>query len=406
MPQDVVVNISDETQPVTRAGFGKPLIFDPTQEFEYAEAEGTDGLPDSLTSGDMAYEMFSAAMSQDPSPEEVAVVGEDIEEGATAEEWEATKSYEVDDIVKPTTDNENGHYYVCTEAGTSGSDEPDWPTKDGETVEDDTVTWEETGFTSISEALDALVVEENDWYFGLVASRDQGDIEEFASWIDANNKLGASQADISEKVSDIVTMAENINSSRFALYAHDGGSANEDQYMDAAIVGKIAPKKPGAVTWKFKSLNGVAASTYLNADLSTLLDDNVNSYIKTRGVTQTNEGLATDGSFLDIQRGKDWLTARMEEAVFFLLHNEDKVPFDNPGIAQIIGEVKGTLKLGVRNRVIAKDDNDKGMWSVTPVKREDIEDNAIANREIPDIPWEATIAGAVHNVTINGVLTV
>ena len=43
--------------------------------------------------------------------------------------------------VSPTT--ANGHLYVCTTAGTTGTTQPTWPTGIGSTVVDGTVTWTE-----------------------------------------------------------------------------------------------------------------------------------------------------------------------------------------------------------------------------------------------------------------------
>jgi len=58
----------------------------------------------------------------------------------SAPAWASGTSYSVGDVVIPTT--ANGHMYICTAAGTSGSSEPTWPTMDGNTVTDNTVTWE------------------------------------------------------------------------------------------------------------------------------------------------------------------------------------------------------------------------------------------------------------------------
>jgi hypothetical protein len=44
---------------------------------------------------------------------------------------------------EPTT--RNGHVYICTVAGTTGTTEPNWPTTSGGTVVDGTVTWQEAG---------------------------------------------------------------------------------------------------------------------------------------------------------------------------------------------------------------------------------------------------------------------
>lgn len=57
--------------------------------------------------------------------------------------WAASGSHVVGDVLVPTVDN--GHKYICTVAGDSDSTEPTWPTADGATVVDGTVTWKEYG---------------------------------------------------------------------------------------------------------------------------------------------------------------------------------------------------------------------------------------------------------------------
>jgi hypothetical protein len=46
------------------------------------------------------------------------------------------------------------------------------------------------------------------------------------------------------------------------------------------------------------------------------------------------------------------------------------------------------------------------MWSVTAPKRSEIAANAIANRVLPDVKFEFTLAGAIHSVTVRGVISV
>ncbi len=54
--------------------------------------------------------------------------------------WAQNTSYSLGALVMPTT--LNGYQYKCTGAGTSGTEEPEWPTTIGGTVTDGTVTWE------------------------------------------------------------------------------------------------------------------------------------------------------------------------------------------------------------------------------------------------------------------------
>jgi len=60
--------------------------------------------------------------------------------------WQATHDYSVDDLVRPTGANANGHYYKCTvDTGSSAGSEPTWPTGSGATVVDGGITWTEQG---------------------------------------------------------------------------------------------------------------------------------------------------------------------------------------------------------------------------------------------------------------------
>lgn len=58
-------------------------------------------------------------------------------------DWVVTNTYVLNDEVKPII--ENGYYYIATIAGDSGATEPAWPTTEGDTVVDGTVTWQNAG---------------------------------------------------------------------------------------------------------------------------------------------------------------------------------------------------------------------------------------------------------------------
>lgn len=294
------------------------------------------------TSGDMVYEMVQTAFSQDLTPSKIAVHGVDLG------------------------------------------------------VEDD-----------IGGALDDLKQDGfDDFYFLLLASREGTDIQDAGSWAGGNGKLFVSQPDINATIQEILDIKESLSSDRSVLYAHDGGNPEVDPYTDAAIVGRIAPVNPGGTTWKFKNLNGVPVATYSMTEVGQLADDNVNTYVKELGVLQTSDGKTTGGSYADIQRGKDWLSARIKESIGRLLITSEKVGYTDGGIAQVIAELKGVLKGAVNRQLIAKDDSGSGMFTIDIPARSDISANNIANRILPDINFEATIAGAIHNVEVTGVLKV
>lgn len=53
--------------------------------------------------------------------------------------WATTNPQAVGDIIRPTAGN--GFLFVCVAAGTTGGSQPTWPTAQGQTVVDGTVTW-------------------------------------------------------------------------------------------------------------------------------------------------------------------------------------------------------------------------------------------------------------------------
>lgn len=56
--------------------------------------------------------------------------------------WAGTTAITLGEKVKPTSGNDDGHYYICIAAGTTGSSEPTWPGAGG-SVTDGSVTWRE-----------------------------------------------------------------------------------------------------------------------------------------------------------------------------------------------------------------------------------------------------------------------
>jgi lambda family phage minor tail protein L len=59
--------------------------------------------------------------------------------------WQASNSYAVGDVVRPTTTTGTGLVFRCTTAGTSGSSEPTWATIGSQEVNDNTVVWLSVG---------------------------------------------------------------------------------------------------------------------------------------------------------------------------------------------------------------------------------------------------------------------
>ena len=114
------------------------------------------------------------------------------------------------------------------------------------------------------------------------------------------------------------------------------------------------------------------------------------------------------GEFIDVIRGRDWLTARLRERIFGLLINARKVPFTNAGIDQVTSEVSAQLTEGIGAGYLSPDNlegQDVPFVVTAPTAQEVSKADKIA-RLLPNVAFEATLAGAIHAVQINGSIQV
>jgi hypothetical protein len=235
----------------------------------------------------------------------------------------------------------------------------------------------------LSAALASIVELHNEWYLLVDTSLESvaGDTAEIAEFAMANNKLYVAtnkEGDVVttsgvQDVTAIIARAALINSPRVGFIAH---TEPETALPHAAWVGRMAATEPGAATWKFKTLAGVSDAGFTTTAITALHEGNVNTYVRKLGVLQTSEGKDTSGTYLDVQRSIDWLQARIEENIMFvLLNNSGKIPYDDTGIAIITNTLQGVLKQAVSAGVIAKDEAGNGIFTVTAPKRADIPAN-------------------------------
>lgn len=245
----------------------------------------------------------------------------------------------------------------------------------------------------------AIKAEDNDFYGVLLASASTLEIVALAAAVEADRKiLGVSTSD-SDVLSDTAgNVAETLASAgynrTFVLWNLD----NFD-FAAAAWVGKMFPKNPGSATWAFKSLAGVTVDALSDTQLGNLEANSANHYTATKGLNMALHGTMASGRYIDVTRGIDWLTARMQERVIQTLANSDKVAFTAAGIATLESVVRAQLDEAVGNGVITDD------YTVSPPAIEDVSATDKANRFLGDLDFTAVLAGAIHTVTINGTVS-
>lgn len=254
--------------------------------------------------------------------------------------------------------------------------------------------------------LTAIAVEDNNWYFVLNAYNNKFGALAIAAYCEANRKLfiaGTSDSNnvtLSLGADPTTSLMGQVKTSAYK-YTAVFYTPNGHEFADCAWVGNCAPFEPGSETWIFKTLSGI--STYV---LTSTQENNVNNKfgnhyqsVASRGITA--KSTMGDGGFIDLRRSLDALEARIKEAVFVALISARKVPFTDAGVAIIKGEILGQLTEAIKAGMVSDDPKPV----VTAPLVANVSTANKTNRILPDVKFTAQMAGAIHKVVVQGVVS-
>jgi hypothetical protein len=266
-----------------------------------------------------------------------------------------------------------------------------------------------------TDALDAIVLEDNDWYGLIITDRTAANVAEVAFWAEANTKLFATaSADpniINQTLSaDTTSIAADFKSKTydrsFALYHPNAATT----YPDAGFLGGLLARVPGSYTGMFKQIRGSSVVALTATQSKNALDKSCNVYQLIGGANMTRNATVGSGEYIDVIHFIDWFDARMTEGVFGLLARSAKVPFTPEGLVAVQGEIDSVGKAGIDAGGLSKTRYDDdgvqvgGFYSTMP-DFDSISVNDKAARLLQSIRFVAYLAGAIHKVVINGTIT-
>lgn len=265
-----------------------------------------------------------------------------------------------------------------------------------------TTTTENHGFV---EDIQEITEATNDWYGLIITERNPVIVEMVSDYIETTRKIFMT---LSED-DDILDAAETTDIASILAaknYRRTGGIYNKtaNGFADAGVFGRWFPKEPGSITMRFKTIQGIVADDLTTSQRNAAFAKNWNIYINVGGVDGVHEGVTVDGApyFLDITRDTDWIGFRMEERVYALLAEMDKIPYTDDGKSLIEKEIRGTLQEAEDRGIITA--NPRFIITSTPVNQVTVADRK--NRIYTKFNWSAQYAGAIHQVIpINGILT-
>lgn len=251
------------------------------------------------------------------------------------------------------------------------------------------------------EALEAVEQENDTWYYLESETQVKAEQEALSDAIQAREKIyGVSSADAVAPTTGTTDIGYILSAKSAARSIGVYSPTAATEYPTAAWAGSQLAVTPGSNTWNFKQANGVTVSPLTNTQVTNLKNKKWNYYISKGGVNIFMNGNTFDGSFIDVVVGKDWLKARLQEAVYFRLINSLKVSYTNAGFLVIENEIRSVMAQAEANGLV-----DRG-WSVETPDVLSVPANLRAQRAAGVFVIRARLQGAVHSVNLEVYLSV
>lgn len=130
------------------------------------------------------------------------------------------------------------------------------------------------------------------------------------------------------------------------------------------------------------------------------------------------EGTVASGEFIDVMHGSDDLHSRIQTEVFRKLvvtaNGGSKVSLTDTGVAELKAIVEAEIRRSIANdfivdSVVTENNGQQVIipgYEITADPVSSLPANQRAQRQAPDIRFQAVLAGAIHKVIIRGSLTV
>lgn len=299
MPQidDIVqINITDETEVVTRAGFSTLLVIPGTVHTNFDERVRVFSMADVLdelvdlgfaTSSD-AYLMAQAARSQSPRLSQIAV-------------------------------------------GRAEADE------------------------TPAEVFAAIHAEDpSSWYGVAHTTRTAAEIEALVTAVAAADKFylpaTADAAVAAGTAGNVALVLQAANQRRAAVLYHD---PDTEDYADVAWLARGLAADLDAVngqhTWANKELIGPIPDALTSTQRTAIHAANANTYERRMGANVTRNGTRADGGYIDELVTDDWLIARMTEDLYAAMRSQGRIPMSQEGLDTIETIIRKRLEIAQTN---------------------------------------------------------
>jgi hypothetical protein len=426
----ISVEITRETRTPSQRGFGVPMIVayhDAWADRVRSYSDAEELVDDGFDTDHHVYSMFSAMKSQNPSPSEIRV-------GRCANGFRQTIHLiptiaDADYEYSVAIDGATFTYTVLGSEGLTGivdalvtgisgttgltvTDGTTWAVVTGATGAIHTYVakrgldlYDATGTSGLTADLTDIAAEDDlnpagPAYGWLLDCNSEARIDTLSAFVEGRVACSAVQSadwDVRDagETGDVATALKTDAITRtWGIYHSEIGEP-----IAAAWMAKELPKNPGQSTWAHKTLATISADSLTSGERSAIEAKRWSWYSTVGGVNITFEGKTPAGEYADIIHQVDFVTARVKEACFGVLVNNDKVPQTDSGIETFRAAIFGVLKLcsGSEYPIF-----DPTTIVVDELKISDTTSADRANRILRGLKFEGRLQGAFHKVVVKG----
>ena len=203
---------------------------------------------------------------------------------------------------------------------------------------------------------------------------------------------------------DVLGKLKELNFVRTRAQWHNQADSNFIEVADTAYNGQF---QAGVTTWKFMpAIGGVTAASdpVTGKPLSTskqgyIRDRNASWYGIERGVNFSHGGMQSSGEWTDIIQAKDWLNDTIEVRLLNLLLSQvgGKIQLNSGGKRQVENVINTVLDEAVSLGILT------GYLPAQCPETNSFEDQAA--RILKGVKWTGFLAGAIHFIIVDGILT-
>jgi len=263
------------------------------------------------------------------------------------------------------------------------------------------------------DALVACVGVSSDWY-GIIGTGTQGRTlaqqKLVADWAETNDRLYiVASADVNivdlDAAADVSTSIAGYCKAQAlkntSVIYHTSAAT---EYLDAGWMGKCLPKDPGSINWNFQTISSITVDNTITPTNRTYMGEKGCSWYEVlagTNATQLAKGKAQNGygDFIDVTRISHWAKYRVVENLLALVLAQDKVAYDDTGLASMGAEIREVMQTGEENGAFTDG------WTVTVPTAASISASVKATRNAPSLEFRAPITGSINSADVAGYIT-